>query len=65
MSKKKMSYQEAVDKVETIVARIEQEAPDMDELSALVREAMELLKYCKGKLKATEEDLEKAMRDLE
>ena len=65
MSKKKPSYKEALARVEAIVAQIEQEAPDIDHLSDLVKEAMTQLKYCKAKLKATEEDLEKVMKDLE
>ena len=65
MSKKKPTYREALDRVEAIVAQIEQKAPDIDQLSDLVGEAMEQLKYCKAKLKSTEEELEKAMKDLE
>lgn len=65
MSKKKPSYREALERVEAIVAKIEQEAPDIDQLSDLVKEAMTQLKYCKAKLRSTEEDLEKAMKDLE
>ncbi len=57
MKKKEITYKEALEKIEDIVSRIEQEEPDVDELASMVKTAMELLKVCNQKLKATEQQL--------
>ncbi len=64
MAKKEVSYSQALKDLEAIVNRIENEEPDVDELNALVKKAAELIKYCKLKLKSTEEELKKNLEDL-
>ena len=44
MSKKKFSYKSALEEIELIVHKIENEEPDVDELSALVKQAATLIK---------------------
>ncbi len=61
----KFNYREAVKRIEAIVAEIEGENPDIDQLSDLVKEALELLQKCKDHLKTTETDLTKTLSDLE
>lgn len=65
MSKKKLSYKEALAKLENIVQKIENEEMDVDELSNQVKEAVELVNTCKTKLKNTEEALQKTLEDQE
>jgi len=65
MAEKKLSYQKALDELESIVKRIEQNEPDVDELNDLVVRAVELVKYCKTKLKTTEEKLKNNLEELD
>ncbi len=56
----KLSFSEAVAEVEDIVARLEREETDLDELSGEVARAVELISACRARLERT--DLE--VRDL-
>ncbi|WP_026954587.1 exodeoxyribonuclease VII small subunit [Algoriphagus vanfongensis] len=55
-----MNYQEATDRLELILSQLEEGKKSVDELSDLVKEASELVKFCKTKLKNTEEEIQKA-----
>ena len=57
MGKKELSYRKALGELESIVKKIEQNEPDVDELNNLVARAVELVKYCRTKLRTTEEQL--------
>lgn len=61
----KITYKEAFQRIERIVAEIESEDPDVDKLTQLVKEGLELLKYCKQHLRTTEADLKSALDDLD
>lgn len=52
-----LSYDEALSRLETIVAQLEEQDLGMDELTRLVREAGSLVKTCRKKLKVTEEEI--------
>jgi exodeoxyribonuclease VII small subunit len=65
MVPRKISYQEAIDEVEKILAGIENEELDIDELSEKVRRVSFLLKYCKEKLLKTNEEVEKILGEME
>lgn len=65
MAKKKFNYKNALEEIESIVQKIENEEPDVDELSTLVKRAAELIKQCKSKLKSTGEELEDIIQDIE
>ncbi len=65
MDKKKPTYARALAELESIVSKIESEKPDVDELNSLVKRAVELVRYCKNKLKKTEEELNKSLEELE
>jgi len=65
MAKKELSYQKALDELESIVKKIEQNEPDVDELNDLVARAVELVKYCKTRLKTTEEKLKENLEGLD
>lgn len=65
MATKKFNYKKALEEIEVIVQKIENEEPDVDELSTMVKRAAELIKQCKTKLKDTGEDLEDIIQDLE
>ena len=65
MTTKKFNYKKALEEIEVIVQKIENEDPDVDELSTMVKRAAELIKQCKTKLKTTGEELEDIIQDLE
>jgi len=65
MSKKNLTYTEAINEIERILHQIENEELDVDDLSEKVKRAYYLLKLCKEKLHATEKDIESIMKDFE
>ena len=65
MSDKNINYQQALDELESIVKKIEQNEPDVDDLNTMVLRAVELVKYCKTRLKTTEEQLKHNLGELD
>ena len=65
MTKKNLSYAEAVGNIEEILQQIETGELDVDELAEKVKQASELLKLCKGKLFQTEREIEKILKDMD
>ncbi len=65
MSKKKISYNEAIHEIENILNQIENEEPDIDELSENVKKVSGLIKICKEKLFKAEEEVEKILKEIE
>jgi len=61
---KKISYTEAMKELEEIVAEIEQGEITIDTLSEKVKRASELIRICKNKLIATEEDVNKILKEI-
>ena len=65
MSKKLITYNEAIAEIELIISKIENQELDIDELSASVKRVAELLNFCKMKLKNTEEEVQKILKDFD
>lgn len=63
MTKKELSFSNAMKEVEAILGRMERGEMDIDELSASVRKASELLRFCQKKLKSTEEEIDRIFRE--
>lgn len=61
----KIKYTEALEELQQIVAEIEDGEITVDELSIKVKRASELIKICKAKLTATEEDVDQILKELE
>lgn len=57
------SYDLAMKRIEEIISQLEQDDRGIDELAAMVKEASELVKNCKRKLKDTEETISKAFEE--
>ncbi len=57
MTKKKFNYNKAIEEINSILTKIENSDPDVDELSVLVNLALNLINKCKQKLHETEEKL--------
>lgn len=65
MAKKEITYKKALEELESIVKKIEENDPDIDELNKLVQRAVELVKYCKTKLRDTEDQIRTNLKGLE
>jgi exodeoxyribonuclease VII small subunit len=59
------SYKDAIEEIESIVGEIENETVDVDVLAEKVKRAAYLIKYCKSKLKATDNEVKKVLREFE
>jgi exodeoxyribonuclease VII small subunit len=57
---KDQTYTDAMSRLESILLQLEEGNKSVDELSYLVKEAAELVKHCKTKLKSTEADIQAA-----
>ena len=64
MTKKPLKYSDAISEIEEIVAQIESNELDIDELTEKIKRVSELLKFCKAKLRSTEEEVQKIMKDF-
>ncbi len=65
MSNKNPSFNQAVEELEKILEQIEAGELDVDELSGKVKRASELLRLCQSKLRATEEEIDKIIEEME
>lgn len=61
---KEQSYAESMARLESILNQLEEGNKSVDELSDLVKEAAELVKHCRTKLRSTEADIQEAFQDL-
>jgi exodeoxyribonuclease VII small subunit len=55
-----INYNEAMIRLESILAQLEEGKKSVDELAEFVQEAAQLVKICRSKLKTTEEEIQKA-----
>ncbi len=65
MSKKVVKYSEAVSELNVILEDLQSESIDVDELSAKVKKATELIKACKDKIQKTEMEVKKIVKEFE
>lgn len=65
MTKKQISYSEAIAAIDEILEQIENGELDVDEMAEKVKQASELLKICKSKLFSTEKEVEKVLKEME
>lgn len=59
------NYTSAFEELQQIVSEIEQGQISVDELSQKVKRATVLIKICRAKLSATEEDVSQILKELE
>lgn|GEM_PF-90327 len=62
---KELTYSQALAELEKIISRIESEEVDVDALAEQVKRASVLIRFCKGKLQSTEEDVKKVLSEME
>ncbi len=61
---KELTYTQAVSELEQILAHMQSDKCDIDKLSAYTRRATELLKECRSRLTATDEELRSILAEL-
>lgn len=62
---KKQTYDEAMKKLEQIVAQVEDNELDIDSLGVKLKEAQELIKYCKERLYKADEEIKKILEQTD
>lgn len=63
MAAKKETYTETMKRLEAIVAQIEGNELDIDELGDRLKEAQRLIKYCREKLYKADTEIKKMLGD--
>ncbi len=58
---KETKYEEAVDKLENIVQRLENDEMGIDEMTAELKKAQQLIKLCKERLTKTDDEIKKIL----
>lgn len=61
MATKKETYSEAMKRLEAIVAQIESNELNIDELAGRLQEAQRLIKYCREKLYKADAEIKKML----
>ncbi len=64
MAEKKFSYNKSIEEIETILEEIENKEIDIDQLTAKVKKALDLLSQCKNKLEKTENEVSELLKGL-
>jgi exodeoxyribonuclease VII small subunit len=65
MSDKDVSYRDAIEELDAILAAIESTDVDVDELSTRVKRAQELIELCTGRIRKAHDDVEQVIARLE
>lgn len=65
MSEENFEYKNAMDRLESILERIDNSEMEIDELAGQVQEATELLRRCRQILLKTEQNVQEALASLD
>ena len=65
MVQKKITYSEAMKRLETLVNEMENEELDIDALGSHLKEAQKLIKYCRDRLYKADEEIKKLLEEDE
>lgn len=63
MAKKTITYEQAINRLETIVQGFENNSLELDQLTKQLAEAQELIKFCNGKLQQVENDVKTFLKN--
>lgn len=61
---KDYTYTKAMQRLEAILAQLEEGSSNVDTLADLVKEAAELVKFCRTKLRKTEDEVQNAFEGM-
>ncbi len=65
MAKKELTYKQAMQELEAILAEIESEDVDIDKMTEMIKRATELIQFCKTRLTNTKDEIEKSLKLLD
>ena len=65
MSKEEIKYEVAFAQLQDIVRKMESDAYSIDEIAVQLKEAQQLIKFCKEKLTKTEQEIQKIQAERE
>lgn len=63
MKKEEMTYEKAMARLEEIVELVENGKMDIDNLSVTLKEAQQLVAFCRDKLTKVDEEIKKILAD--
>ena len=61
---KDYTYTQAMQRLEAILTQLEEGSSNVDTLAELVKEAAELVKFCRTKLRNTEDEVQNAFEGM-
>jgi len=64
MAKKELTYNDALEELKGILQRLEGQVVNIDQIATDVKRSSELIKFCKEKLRKTEEEVDTILRDM-
>ncbi|WP_047446246.1 exodeoxyribonuclease VII small subunit [Alistipes sp. ZOR0009] len=64
MAKKELTYNDALEELKGILQRLEGQEVNIDQIATDVKRSSELIKFCKEKLRKTEEEVDTILRDM-
>ena len=65
MEKKKMTYEQAMMRLETLVQTMERGELDIDQLGEALKESQQLIKFCRDKLYKADAEIKKMLEETE
>ena len=65
MKQQNITYNQAIEEIETIIDQIENDELDVDILTEKVKRVSFLLQLCKTRLRSTEVELEKILKNMD
>ncbi|MCM8788011.1 MAG: exodeoxyribonuclease VII small subunit [Candidatus Omnitrophica bacterium] len=65
MTKKTIKYSQAIEELNNILEDLEGERIDVDEVSAKIKRAIELIKFCRQKIENTELEVRNIVKEFE
>ena len=61
---KNTSYEQAMKELEDLLMKVENDEINIDDLSALVKRSVKLIKDCKSQLTGIESDIDQSLKDI-
>lgn len=65
MKKSTLTYEEAMSQLEELVRQVENNEQGIDKLADQLKKAQQLIAFCKDKLYATDEEIQKILKNVE
>lgn len=65
MEEQELTYEQACERLKAIISKMENGQMQIDELSENIKQAEQMISFCKDKLKKVEVDVEKLIADIE